>query len=168
MESGQAVRAIITMVRTWKLTGTALWSTLRTQPPENQFTFAKNPPAQGARSRLRHVVPGDVLNCPAAVADEVVMPHACRIEARGPSLGRHLAHQPRLHQIPQIVISGCPGRTRIRPSHGFEDLRSSRMAVLLHQECHHRVALRSAAQPAAVETPLNSLGIHRRIRFCLI
>src|SRR5260370_26892314 len=41
------------------------------------------------------------------------------------------------------------------------------MPVVFHQECHHSVALRSAAQPAAVEGPFNRLGVHEHFRLCL-
>jgi hypothetical protein len=38
-------------------------------------------------------VPLYVLNLAAAVADEVVMPHAFRIESRGTALDGHFTHQ---------------------------------------------------------------------------
>jgi len=41
------------------------------QSPENDFAFAKNPLTESARGRPGHVVPIDVLNLAAAVADEV-------------------------------------------------------------------------------------------------
>src|SRR5208283_1816210 len=80
-------------------------SALRAEPPENEFAFAKNPLTEGARGRPGHVVPLNVLHISAAVADEVVMPHAFRIESRGAALDGHFTHQTRLHQVPQIVIS---------------------------------------------------------------
>ena len=134
---------------------------LRAEPPENEFAFAKNPLTEGARSRLGHVVPLHVLDIAAAVADEVVMPHAFRIESRGAALHGHFTHQTRLHQVPQIVISGGPGRARIHAIHGFEDFRGRGMPVVFHQKCHHGVALRSAPQPAAFQGPFNRLGIHQ-------
>jgi hypothetical protein len=83
-------------------------STLRTEPAENEFTFAKNPLAQGARARPGHVVPLHILNIAAAVADKVVVPHAFRIEARGATLDGHFPHQTRLHQVAKIVVSRTP------------------------------------------------------------
>src|ERR1700675_4262088 len=75
-----------------ELTGSAPRSTLRAESPENEFAFAKNPLTEGARSRPGHVVPLHVLYIAAAVADEVVMPHALGIEARGAALDGHFTH----------------------------------------------------------------------------
>src|SRR5450755_2209505 len=98
-------------------------SALRAEPPKNQFTFAKNPLAKRARGRLGYVAPLNVLDVAAAVANEVMMPHALRIESRGAALDGHFTHQARLHQIPQIVIGCGPGRARIHAIHAFEDFR---------------------------------------------
>src|ERR1700733_5671249 len=65
-----------------RLTGSAPRSALRAEPPENEFAFAQNSLTQGTRGRPGHVVPLHVLDIAAAVADEVVMPHALRIEPR--------------------------------------------------------------------------------------
>jgi hypothetical protein len=67
-------------------------SALRAEPPENELAFSKNPLTEGACDRCGHVVPLDVLNIAAAVADEVVMPHTFRIEARGATLDGHFTH----------------------------------------------------------------------------
>ena len=75
-------------------------SALGAQPPENKFAFTNNPLTKGARGRPWHVVPLDVLDIAAAVADEVVMRQAGRIESRGTALDGHFPHQTRLHQIP--------------------------------------------------------------------
>ena len=72
---------------------------------ENQFAIANDPLSQGARGRPGHVVPLNVLNVSAAVADEVMMEQAFGIESRGAALDRHFTHQACLHQVPQIVIS---------------------------------------------------------------
>src|SRR3974390_882417 len=69
--------------RVGNLTRIAPQSALHAKPPENQFKFAKNPLAEDARCRPGHVVPRHVLNIATAVADEVMMPHAFRIELRG-------------------------------------------------------------------------------------
>src|SRR6185295_8116673 len=85
-------------VRTLRhLTGSAPRSALRAEPPENEFAFAKNPLTEGTRGRPRHVVPLHILNIAAAVANEMVMPLAFRIESRGAALDGHLTHQTRLH-----------------------------------------------------------------------
>src|ERR1700723_553503 len=91
-------------IRLRLLTGSVPRSTLHAEPPENKFAFAKNPLAERARGRLRHVVPLDVLNIAAAIADEVVMLQAFGIESCGSPLDSHFTHQTRLHQIPEIVI----------------------------------------------------------------
>jgi hypothetical protein len=51
------------------------------------------------------VAPLNVLNIAAAVADEVVMPHAFGVEARGAALDGHFPHQTSLYQVPQIIVS---------------------------------------------------------------
>ena len=81
---------------------------LHAESPENEFAFAKHPLAERARGRPGHVVPLDVLDLAAAVADEVVMPHAIQIESRGAALDCNFTHQTRLHQVPQIVLSRGP------------------------------------------------------------
>ena len=83
-------------------------SALCTEPPDNYLAFSNSPLTEGARRRLVHVVPCNVLNSAAMVTDEVMMRHPIRIEARGTALYRHFAHQARLHQVPQIVIRRRP------------------------------------------------------------
>src|SRR5580704_13012050 len=80
---------------------------------ENDFAFAQDSFAEVARCRVGHVVPLDVFDFAAAIADEVVMAHAFGVVARGA---------------------------------GFEGFGGGWVAVLLHQESHHRVTLRSATQ----------------------
>jgi hypothetical protein len=128
-----------------------LWSALRAKPPENEFTFANDPLAEGSRGRRRHVVPLNVFHIATAVANEVMMQQTFRIEARGSSLNRHFPHQAGLYQVTQIVIGRGPGRARIHAIYGFENFNSRGMTVLFHQEGHHCVALRSAPQPAAFQ-----------------
>src|ERR1700722_15399361 len=74
------------------LTGTAPRSALRAEPPKNEFAFANNPLTEGARGRPGHLVPLHILNIAAAVADEVMMPHALRIESRAAALHGHFTH----------------------------------------------------------------------------
>jgi len=147
------------------LTRAVLWRAFGAKSAENEFAIANDPLTQGARSRPGHVVPLNVLNITAAVADEVMMQQAFGVESRGAALDRHFAHQACLHQVTQIVISGGPGRAGIGAIHGFEDLDGGGVPVLVHQEGHHSVALRSAAQPAAFQRPLDRLGVHRRLDY---
>src|ERR1700722_11113096 len=151
-----------------KLTGSAPRRALRAEPAENEFAFAKHALTEGPRGGPGHVVPLEVLNLVAAVADEVVMSRASRIKSRGAPLDGHFTYQTRLHQVPQIVISRSPGRERIHAIHGFEDFRSRGMTVVFHQECHHGITLRSAPQPAAIEGAFNHLGFPQRFRLCLM
>ena len=130
---------------------TVLRSALGAKPPENKFAFANNALTEGARGSLGHIVPLNILNVSAAVADEVMMQQAFGIESRGAALDRHFPHQAGLHQVAQIVIGRGPGGARIHPIHGFKDFDSRGMPVLFHQECHHGIALRSAPQPAAFQ-----------------
>ncbi len=78
---------------------------LRAPAPENKFAFTKYPLTERARGRSGHLVPLDVLKLAAAVADEVVMAHALKIESRGAALDGHFTHQTRPDQVSQIVIS---------------------------------------------------------------
>src|SRR5258708_39004203 len=79
-----------------ELTGSAPRSALGAESPENEFAFAKNPLTEGARASPGHVIPFNILNIAAAVADEVVMLRAFRIESRGATLDGHFTHQTRL------------------------------------------------------------------------
>lgn len=75
-----------------RLTGSVTRSALRAEPAKNQLTFTKNAFPKRARSRLGHFAPLDVLNIAAVIADEVVMPQAFRIEARGAAFDGDLPH----------------------------------------------------------------------------
>ncbi len=88
--------------------GTALRSAFGAESAENEFTFANNPLTEGALGGLWHVVPINVLDSSAAVADEVMMEQAFGIESRCAALDRHFTDQARLHKIPQIVIRRGP------------------------------------------------------------
>ncbi len=81
-------------------------STSGAEPPENYFVPSQNPLAESAGSRLPHVVPLQIFDVAAAIADEVVMTHAFSVESRGAPLHGHFPHQARAHQIPQIVVGG--------------------------------------------------------------
>src|ERR1700761_5080095 len=102
-------------------TRTVLRRALSAKSAEDEFAIANDPLAQGARSGPGHVVPFNVLNISAAVADEVMMQQTFGIETRGAALDRYFAHQACLHQVTHIVIGGGPGRAGIRAIHGFED-----------------------------------------------
>jgi hypothetical protein len=90
------------------LTRTVLRSAFGAKSAENEFAIANDPSTQEARSRPGNVVPLDVLNVSASIADEVVMQQAFGIESRSAALDCHFTHQACLHQVPQIVIGGGP------------------------------------------------------------
>jgi hypothetical protein len=71
-------------------------STPGTQPSENEFAFPHHPLTQNARGRPGYVEPFHILDIAAAVADEMVMPQASRIEPRRAALDSHFTHQARL------------------------------------------------------------------------
>src|SRR5260370_35888141 len=106
--AGRALPTRAIQERLRHLTGSVPRSALRAESRENEFAFAKNPLTEGARDRPGHVVPLDVLYIAAAVADEVVMLRAFRIESCGAALDGHFTHQTCLDQVPQIVISRGP------------------------------------------------------------
>src|SRR5882672_9013039 len=146
-----------------RLTRSRLASALRAESSKNKLAFTNDSLTERTRGRLGHVVPIDVLNAAAVVTDEVVVTHAFQIESSGTALDSHFSHQARLHQVPQIVISCGPGRSRIHAIHGFKNFRSRRMSLVVHQEYHHGIALRGAAQSAALQGPLNRVGSHRKV-----
>jgi hypothetical protein len=84
-----------------------------------------------------------------------MMPNAFGVEARGTSFDGHFAHQASLHQIPQIVIGRGPRRTWVQAIDRLENLCSSGMSSVLHQERHDAMALRSTPQPAALKALSN-------------
>src|SRR6478752_5952131 len=100
-------------MRSAQLTRSTLTSALRAQASKNKLAFAKHPLAQGTRARLRHVVPVNVLNITAAVADEMVVAHAFQVESPGAAFDRHFPHQACLHQVTQIVVGRSSRRARI-------------------------------------------------------
>ena len=138
------------------------------QPAENQFTFAKNAFPKRAGSRPGHFVPIDVLNVATTVADEMVMPHAFGVEARGTALDCDLAHQACLHEIAKIVVGGGSRGARVHAIHGLKDFRSRRVALTLHQECHDGIALRRAAQSGVLEGLLDRFDVHETFRLNLM
>jgi len=122
---------------------------------ENDFAFAQDSFAEVARCRVGHVVPLDVFDFAAAIADEVVMAHAFGVVARGAAFDGDFTDETRLHQIAEIVVGRGSRRPRIDAIDGFEGFGGGWVAVLLHQESHHGVTLRSATQTFVFETALD-------------
>src|SRR5579871_4881928 len=149
-------------------TGSLPGGTLGAESPDNEFAFAKNSLTEGARGRFGHLVPLQVLNIAATVADEMVMARAFRIESRGAPFHGYFTHQTCPHQITQIVIRRGPGRARILAIDGFEDFGSRRMSRVFLQECHHSVPLCSTPQAAGLQGPLNRPGVHEQFILYLI
>jgi hypothetical protein len=127
---------------------------------ENEFALPQDPLTKGACGGSRHVEPIHVLHPAAAIADEVVMTHAFRIESGGTALESYLSYQAGLHKVPQVVVGCGPGGARIDAIHSLENLRRGGMPIAFHQERHHRVALRRTAQAAALQRPLNRRNVH--------
>ena len=59
------------------------------KPPENELAFAHSSLAQRSRSWFGHVVPLNVFDVAALIADEVVMMHAVGIKACSAALNSH-------------------------------------------------------------------------------
>jgi hypothetical protein len=135
----------------------------RTKPAENKLAITNDSFTKRTRGRPGHVIPLHVLNIAAAVADEVMVPHACGVESASTAFDGHLSHQAGLYQVPQIVISRSPGRARIHAIHGFKDLRSRGMPLVIYQERHYRVTLRRTAQTIVFQGLLYRIGRHQRI-----
>jgi hypothetical protein len=97
------------------------------------------------------------------IADEVMMLRAFRIKSRGAALDSYFAHQASLHEVAQIVINRSPGRARMDPVHSSEDLRSSRMPLVFHQERHDSVTLGRAPQAAGGQAPFHLRMAHEQV-----
>jgi K+-transporting ATPase c subunit len=131
-------------------TGSTL-NALRAKSAKNKLAFSNHSLAQRTRARLGHVVPVDILNIAAPIANEMVMAHALKVESSGAALDRNFTYQACSHQVAQIVISRSPRRARICTIHGLKNFRSRRMSLMIRKESHHRIALRSATQAAALQ-----------------
>ena len=143
-----------------RLTRSVPLSAPRAEPAKNKLAVANNPLTDRTTSGPGDVVPLHVFNVTAAIADEVVVRHACEIESAGAALNGHFPYQTRFHQVPQIIVGCCPGGPWIHAIHCLEDFRSRGMSLVVLQECHDGVALRSAAQSAALQGPLDGVGVH--------
>ena len=119
-------------------------SALRAKPSEDELAFAKNPPFKGSGWRPGNVVPFQILNVAAFIANEMVMLEAFGVETSGASFHRYFAYQACPHKVIQIVIGGGAGRARVQPVYAFEDFYSCGVPVVFQQESHYGVALRSA------------------------
>jgi hypothetical protein len=92
------LRRLLCRCDSWALTqpphstGSVPRGALCAEPAENKFGLAQNPLTERTRSRFPHFVPFDILNIPAAVTDEVMVPHAFRIESCGAALDGHFTH----------------------------------------------------------------------------
>src|ERR1700722_9458477 len=79
---------------------------------ENDFAFAQDSFAEVARCRVGHVVPLDVFDFAAAIADEVVMAHSFGVVTRGAAFDGDFTDETRLHQIAEIVVGRGSPRTQ--------------------------------------------------------
>ena len=75
-----------------RVTRSATRTALDAEPPHDKLALAKNPLTEGPRSRSGNVVPLQVLDLSATVADEMVMPQPFRIEARGAAFDGYFTH----------------------------------------------------------------------------
>lgn len=132
----------------------------RAKPAEDEFAFTQDSFAEKARRRVRHVVPLDVFDFAAAIADEVVMAHAFRVVARGAAFDGDFTHQAGLHQITKVVVCGGARGARIDAIHGFECFRGGWVAIVVHQKGHHCVTLRRAAEALVFQTLLDWIHVH--------
>ena len=132
----------------------------RTQAAEDEFTFAKNAFAERAGCGPRDAEPFHVLDLAATVADEVMMAHSARIEAGGAAFDGDFAHQSCLHEVAEIVVSGCARRARVEAIDSLKDFGGGGMAGVLHEKGHHAVALRSAAETGCLERPFDFVRFH--------
>lgn len=79
-------------------TGSTL-NALRAKTAKNKLAFSYHSLAQRTRAWLGHVVPVNILNIAAAIADEMMMAHAFKIESPGAALDGNFTYQACLHQV---------------------------------------------------------------------
>src|ERR1700759_887849 len=140
------VLEVVLMMRSRSTTSArAALRTLAAKSAKNEFALANDSLAEKARGWIRHVVPLDVFDFTAAIADEMMMTHAFRVVTRGATFDRDLTHETRLHQVAKIVVRGGARRARVAAIDGFESFGRRRMGVLIHQKIHPRVTLRSTS-----------------------
>ncbi len=108
-------------------------------------------------------MPIQVFHDAAAVADEMMMARAFGIKPRGAAFNGYFPHQARLHQIPQVVISGGAGTARVQAIDAFKDFGSRWMSRMLQQKSYHCVALRRIAQSALFEGTFNLRSVHKEL-----
>jgi hypothetical protein len=100
--SGASVARVSSRIdaKPFPLSGRASPGALHAEPPEYELRFAHNPLTQGPRRRLGKVKPFQVFHVAAAVANEMVMPCALRVESGSAAFKGHFPHQAHLHQVP--------------------------------------------------------------------
>jgi len=86
--------------------GCAALRALCAKTAENKFAFAQDSFAEEARGWIGHVVPLDVFDFAAAIADEMVMAHAFCVVARGAAFDGDFTDQAGFHQVAKIVVGG--------------------------------------------------------------
>ena len=135
---------------------------------EDELAFAKHTFAEQSRDRAGDVVPFDVFDVAAAVADEMVVLNAFGVKAGGAAFDGHFTHEAGLDEIAQIVISRGAGGAGVQTVDGFENFRGGRMTVLPGQKRHDGVALRGAAKAVGVQRASDDFGVRKQIRLYLI
>jgi hypothetical protein len=135
-------------------------SALGAESTKDKFTLAKDSFAEELRFWIRHVVPLDVFDFAATIADEMMMTHAFCVVTRGAAFHGNFADQAGFHQVAKIVVGGGARGARINAVYGFESFRSGRVAVVIHQEGHHRETLGSTTQAFVLEAALDLVHVH--------
>jgi len=135
-------------------------SAIRTKAPKYELAVADDSFAERMRAGLGNVVPVEILNTAAAVADEVVVPHTGEVKTSGSALDGHFTYQSCLHQISQIVVGCRSGRAWVHLIHSFENFRRCGMLMTVHEKGHYGVPLRGTPQPAILQRPFNRSSIH--------
>ena len=144
-------------------TGAGVCAALRTlgaQAAENEFALAEFSFAEEARGGIGHVVPLDVFDFAAAIADEMVMAHAFCVVTRSAAFDGDFAHEASFYEVAKIVVGGGARGAWIDAIDGFEGFGSGWVAVVVEQEGHHCVTLGRATEAFFFEAALDLIGGH--------
>ena len=124
----------------------------------------------GPPDDIRNIKPFDVVDFPAAFADEMMVALDVTFKARGGTSQSHFPHQTGSHQGMQAVVNAGARSTRVIPIHGAQDLFGGGMRRMLLEIVENDIALGSAPQASRAERIDDRLtgGAQRYVRILLI
>jgi hypothetical protein len=124
----------------------------------------------GPPDDIRDIKPFDVVDFPAAFANEMMVALDVTFKARGGTAQSHFPHQAGSHEGMQAVVNAGAGSPRVIPIHGLQDLFGGGMRGVPLEIVENDIALGSAPQPTHAESIDDRLagGAQRYVRILLI